>query len=146
MSSTTSTPATPQQLEEARQLLISASKPILGEMTSPETPDKLLNSQSEFSKPGFEYMLRGAFDGIWSREGLERKYRSLTVIAILAATCKPSQLKFHVRAGLVNGLEPEEIRECLMHVMGYCGFPTGLEAFAVADEVIKAWNEEQASK
>ncbi|PAK71708.1 hypothetical protein B8W95_13320, partial [Staphylococcus pasteuri] len=47
---------------------------------------------------------------------------------MLAATNKPSQLKFHVRAGLVNGLEPDEIRECLLHVMGYCGFPTGLEA------------------
>ncbi|KAG0663241.1 hypothetical protein C6P46_002831 [Rhodotorula mucilaginosa] len=142
-----STSATPQQLEEARQLLIRASKTLLGEMTSPETPEKLLAVQSDFCKPGFKYMLRGAFDGIWAREGLERKYRSLTVISILAATNKPSQLKFHVRAGLVNGLEPDEIRECLLHVMGYCGFPTGLEAFGVADEVIKAWHaEQQASK
>jgi alkylhydroperoxidase/carboxymuconolactone decarboxylase family protein YurZ len=42
--------------------------------------DKLLASQSDFSRPGFEYMLRGAFDGIWARDGLEKKYRSLAVI------------------------------------------------------------------
>jgi 4-carboxymuconolactone decarboxylase len=39
-----------------------------------------------------------------------------------------SQLKFHIKAGLGNGLKEEEIRECLLHVMGYCGFPTGLDA------------------
>lgn len=61
----------------------------LGEMTSPETPDNLLSAQSEFCKPGFEYMLRGAFDGIWAREGLERKYRSLTVISCVGALSMP---------------------------------------------------------
>jgi alkylhydroperoxidase/carboxymuconolactone decarboxylase family protein YurZ len=31
--------------------------------------------------------------------------------------------------GLINGLKEEEIRECLLHVMGYCGFPAGLDAY-----------------
>ena len=64
------------------------------------------------------------------RSGLFRKRADSARICvrILAATGKPSQLKFYVRAGLVNGLEPDEIRECLLHVMGYCGFPTGLDA------------------
>lgn len=46
----------------------------------------------------------------------------------LTDTSKISQLKFHVKAGLGNGLTEDEIRECMLHVMGYCGFPTGLEA------------------
>lgn len=68
----------------------------LGEMTSPETPEKLLAVQSDFCKPGFEYMLRGAFDGIWAREGLERKYRSLTVISCVPFIHRPSftQLRY----------------------------------------------------
>ena len=47
---------------------------------------------------------------------------------ILAAKGNIPQLKSHVRMGLSNGLKEEEIRECLLHVMGYCGFPTGLDA------------------
>jgi 4-carboxymuconolactone decarboxylase len=30
--------------------------------------------------------------------------------------------------GLSNGLNEVEIREAVLHVMGYCGFPTGLDA------------------
>jgi 4-carboxymuconolactone decarboxylase len=48
--------------------------------------------------------------------------------SILAATGKTNQLKSHIRMGLINGLTEEEIRECLLHVMGYCGFATGVEA------------------
>jgi 4-carboxymuconolactone decarboxylase len=104
--------------------------------------DKALNSQSDFTKPAYEYLMGSCFAEIWDREGLEKKYRSLTVISyvpalstesvlsnrILASTGKISQLKAHVKMGLGNGLKEEEIRECLLHVMGYCGFPTGLDA------------------
>lgn len=47
---------------------------------------------------------------------------------ILGALGQMSQLKSHVQMGLLNGLKEEEIREALMHVMGYVGFPAGLNA------------------
>jgi hypothetical protein len=52
----------------------------------------------------------------------------LTPTSILGATGKISQLKTHVKGGLLNGLTEAEIRESMMHVIGYCGFPTGLDA------------------
>jgi 4-carboxymuconolactone decarboxylase len=48
--------------------------------------------------------------------------------SILGATGKISQLKIHVKGGLSNGLTEGEIRESMLHIMGYCGFPTGLDA------------------
>ena len=48
--------------------------------------------------------------------------------SILASTGKIPQLKAHIRMGLINGLTEVEIRECLLHIMGYCGFPAGLDA------------------
>jgi 4-carboxymuconolactone decarboxylase len=48
--------------------------------------------------------------------------------SILGATGKISQLKIHVKGGLSNGLTEGEIRESMLHVMGYCGFSTGLDA------------------
>jgi hypothetical protein len=67
------------------------------------------------------------------------------------------QLKSHVRGGLNNGLKEEEIREAMMHVMGYCGFPRGLDAwvppipsitltsdsFAACAEAIASWKAEK---
>jgi 4-carboxymuconolactone decarboxylase len=50
------------------------------------------------------------------------------MIRILAARGNIQQLKSHVKIGLGNGLKEEEIRECMLHVMGYCGFPAGLDA------------------
>jgi hypothetical protein len=50
-------------------------------MRTPGVADKMLSSASDFTRPGVEYVLRNAFDGIWSRDGLEKKYRSLVVIS-----------------------------------------------------------------
>lgn len=59
-------------------------------MSSAGNADKMLAAQSDFARPGFEYMLRGAFDGIWAREGLERKHRSLVVISYVPMPARPS--------------------------------------------------------
>lgn len=105
-----------------------------------------LRTMNDFNTPVMQYMFRNVWDGIWSGDGIEPKYRSLIVIryvapsksysnrsrgltvSILGATGKLSQLKVHVRGGLRNGLTEGEIREAMMHIMGYCGFPTGLDA------------------
>ncbi|GFZ49300.1 hypothetical protein JCM24511_07419 [Saitozyma sp. JCM 24511] len=166
-------PPTEEQCEQARQVLLEHAKADLDSMRTPGVADKMLSSASDFTRPGVEYVLRNAFDGIWSRDGLEKKYRSLVVISepgglgelakvdwrgrlqsglfadadaysILASTGKTAQLKSHVGMGLSNGLNEVEIREAVLHVMGYCGFPTGLDAFSAAEEAIKAWKAAQA--
>jgi alkylhydroperoxidase/carboxymuconolactone decarboxylase family protein YurZ len=43
--------------------------------------ESAINSQSEFTKPAYEYLMGSCFAGIWDRNGLEKKYRSLTVIS-----------------------------------------------------------------
>jgi hypothetical protein len=43
--------------------------------------DSAIKAQSEFTKPAYEYLMGSCFAGIWDRDGLEKKYRSLTVIS-----------------------------------------------------------------
>lgn len=43
-----------------------------------------------------------------------------------------AQLRSHVGIGLSNGLTEVEIREAMLHVAGYCGFPSGLDAWVRA--------------
>ena len=80
----------------------------------------------------------------WGREGvLDRKTRSMLVLAMLTALGKPNELKAHTRGALRNGVTVEEIRELLIHATVYCGIPAGVDAFRNAKEAIDAWEADQ---
>ena len=72
----------------------------------------------------------------WTREGLDRKTRSMLNLAMLTALDKPGELKLHVKGALANGVSTEEIKEILLHATVYCGIPAGLNAFKAAHEVL----------
>lgn len=74
----------------------------------------------------------------WTREGLDRKTRSMLNLAMLTALSKPAELKLHVKGALANGVSVDEIKEILLHATVYCGIPAGLDAFKAAHEVLKA--------
>ncbi len=68
----------------------------------------------------------------WSRDGLDRKTRSMVNLAMLTALGKPGEIKLHVKGALSNGVSVEEIKELLIHATVYCGIPAGLEALKAA--------------
>jgi 4-carboxymuconolactone decarboxylase len=74
---------------------------------------------------------------VWTRSDLDRKSRSLINIAMLCALNRPHELKIHVRGALNNGVTKEQIREVLLQVAVYCGFPASNEGFRVAKEAFK---------
>ncbi|TNC15963.1 gamma carboxymuconolactone decarboxylase [Methylobacterium terricola] len=74
----------------------------------------------------------------WTRDGLDRRTRSMLNLAMLTALSKPAELKLHVKGALANGVTVDEIKEILLHATVYCGIPAGLEAFKAAHEVLKA--------
>lgn len=75
---------------------------------------------------------------VWTRDGLDRKTRSMLNLAMLTALSKPAELKLHVKGALANGVFVEEIKEIILHATVYCGIPSGLDAFKAAHEVLKA--------
>jgi 4-carboxymuconolactone decarboxylase len=74
----------------------------------------------------------------WTRDGLDRRTRSMLNLAMLTALSKPAELKLHVKGALANGVTTDEIKEILLHATVYCGIPAGLDAFKAAHEVLKA--------
>jgi len=90
------------------------------------------------------FITRYAWDGIWNRPGLERRDRSLVVLAVLAALHHDGELGMHVRAALRNGVTREEIREVLLQVGVYAGVPAANRAFAVAQRVLSEVDAEEA--
>lgn len=73
----------------------------------------------------------------WTREGLNKKTRSMLNLAMLTALNRPNEIKLHVRGALNNGVTVEEIKEILLHATVYCGIPAGLDAFKVANAVLE---------
>ena len=102
-----------------------------------EYVDRALGAATEFTQPMQEFITRNAWGNVWQRPGLDLKTRSLVTVAMLTALGKQTELKGHVRGALNNGATPEEIRELMLHATVYCGFPTAIDAFRSAAEVIE---------
>lgn len=75
---------------------------------------------------------------VWTRDGLDRRTRSMLNLAMLTALSKPAELKLHVKGALANGVTVDEIKEILLHAAVYSGIPAGLDAFKAAHEVLLA--------
>ncbi|WP_341708038.1 carboxymuconolactone decarboxylase family protein [Halopseudomonas sp.] len=103
--------------------------------------DRALNNATEFSQPLQEFVNKHAWGGVWNREGLDRKTRSLITLAALTALKCPQELKGHVRGALNNGCTVEEIREALLHCAVYAGVPAAIDAFRAAQEVIDSYQQ-----
>jgi 4-carboxymuconolactone decarboxylase len=73
----------------------------------------------------------------WTRDGLNRRERSMLNLAMLTALNRPAEVKLHVKGALNNGLSADEIKEILLHATVYCGIPAGLDAFKAAHEILK---------
>lgn len=101
-----------------------------------EYVEKALNSATEYNWPMQQLVTEYCWDEIWNRPGLSRRDRSLLNLGMISALGRTAELRAHVRGGINNGLTNEELREVFMQVMVYCGVPTAVDSFRVAQEVI----------
>ena len=102
-----------------------------------EHVDRSLAQASNFSRPMQELVTEFCWGEIWTREGLDRRTRSLVNLGMLTAMGKSHELGAHVRGALTNGCTETEIQEVLLQAAVYCGMPAGLEAFRVAEQAIE---------
>lgn len=100
---------------------------------------------SPFYQHFVEFTSTQCWDYIWSREGLDRRTRSLLNLAMLAATARWNEFALHVRGALNNGVSEQEIAEVLLQAGVYAGVPVASEGFKLADAVIAAYRAEQAA-
>lgn len=103
--------------------------------------DRALGNATEFTQPLQDFVNEHAWGGVWNREGLSLKTRSLITLAALTALKCPQELKGHVRGALNNGCTVEEIREALLHCAVYAGVPAAIDAFRAAQEVIDTYQK-----
>jgi 4-carboxymuconolactone decarboxylase len=102
-----------------------------------EAVDRRQNALGEFGAPLERMINANAYGDVWSRDALPLKLKSLVVLAINAALNRPAEFRVHVQGALANGCTPEEIREVLLLLAIYAGFPAAIQAHHIAYEVLK---------
>ena len=102
---------------------------------------KLFGGFSEETRPGFKDMSGLTsdylFGEVWSREALGTRDRSLITVAVLCATGKEPQLKVHLKGALNQDITPDQLKEVMMHVAHYSGWPSGMNGLNVLNTVVE---------
>jgi 4-carboxymuconolactone decarboxylase len=75
------------------------------------------------------------FGDVWSRPGLELRERSMITVAALIVLGRENELKLHLRGALNVGIPREKLREMILHLAHYGGWPVAVGAMRVAQEV-----------
>ncbi|MCL2418203.1 MAG: 4-carboxymuconolactone decarboxylase [Conexibacteraceae bacterium] len=97
--------------------------------------DRATAAMTDLTAPWQEFITRFAWGGVWTREGLDLRTRSVITLSVLTALGRENEIAMHVRGALRNGLTREEIAEVLIHTSVYAGVPAANAAFAIAQEV-----------
>ncbi|GGP00539.1 4-carboxymuconolactone decarboxylase [Nonomuraea glycinis] len=98
--------------------------------------ERSLAAVTEFSRPVQELVTEYCWGAVWTREGLDRRTRSLLNLVMLTALNRGHELAVHVRGAITNGVTEAEIQEALLQAAVYVGVPAALESFRIAERTL----------
>lgn len=102
---------------------------------------KLRDNFDSFSPELVQFILEAGYGDIYSRNNFDKKSRQTATIAALATLGNaPAQLKFHINSGLNIGLTVDEIKEIMLLMTVYSGFPAAINGMNILKEVVKERN------
>jgi 4-carboxymuconolactone decarboxylase len=96
--------------------------------------DRAVAATTETDADFQRFITEVAWGTLWSRDGLDRRTRSLVTIAILGALGH-DEIDLHLRAARRTGATLEEIREAILHVAVYAGIPAANRAMQRAKKI-----------
>ena len=97
----------------------------------------------EGSFPFNDVMLRTLFAEVWDREQLDVRSRRLLIMGVIATLGQTDTWKIQARASLRNGeLSPDELRETLIMLAPYAGYPNVAPLIMACEEVISTWEKD----
>jgi len=98
--------------------------------------EKLKKAYNDFAPELVNYIVN-AYADIFARNNLDKEYRQIATIAALTAlgNAQP-QLEFHIKAGFNIGLTLQNIRETILLMTVYAGFPAAINGMNILKEVL----------
>jgi len=106
-----------------------------GEVLGAAYVDNALASANDFNRPFQEMMTEWCWGFGWSDETLDKKTRSMLNLVMIAALNRMHEWELHLRGAVTNGVSRQEIQACIHQAAIYCGVPTGVECFRIANRV-----------
>ncbi|MDN3697550.1 carboxymuconolactone decarboxylase family protein [Vibrio genomosp. F6] len=102
-----------------------------------EAGQKVIESLQDICPDLAKFTIEYPFGDIYTRQGLDLKLREIATVSALTAmgTCTP-QLKVHLHAALNVGCSEEEIKEVIIQMSVYAGFPAALNGMFAFKEVL----------
>ena len=110
---------------------------IIRELMGDKFMEERDKARNDFNKVIHEYAEEVCFGTAWAGDGINRKLRSILNVAMLTALNRPNQLRSHINGALNNGCTPAELREILLQAAVYCGLPAAVDAFRIAEEILR---------
>ena len=77
------------------------------------------------------------FEEVWGRPGLSYEQRQMVAIAVLAAGGHATQLRLYLHGALQDGVPEETLKEILLMLGVYCGFPVMFAALFEWQRVLR---------
>jgi 4-carboxymuconolactone decarboxylase len=98
----------------------------------------MLDNLRELSPDLARLTVEFPYGDVVSRPGLDLRARQIATVAALTALGNaPVQLRAHIDMGLNVGCTREEIKEVIIQMAVYAGFPAALNGMAAAKEVFE---------
>ena len=86
----------------------------------------------------FDLMLKQLFAEVWTRPELSQRDRRLLTMGVIAALGERDTFVIQVRAALENGeLTPASLREVVIHLAQYAGYPRAAGLVTEVEKVIQ---------
>lgn len=117
--------------------LFDVGRKIRTEVLGEERVTKALDQADDFNRDFQQLVTEYCWGFCWDRDGLSRKQRSLLNLGMLAALNRGPEFELHFRGAFKNGLTLDELQDTLIQIAIYCGIPAGVEAFKIANKVLK---------
>jgi 4-carboxymuconolactone decarboxylase len=90
-------------------------------------------------------MLEQLFAEVWSRDVLSIRDRRILLMGIIAEKGEPMTFGIQAKASLKNGeLSADELRELLLMIAQYAGYPRAASLIGVLEQQIAAVEKEKA--
>jgi 3-oxoadipate enol-lactonase/4-carboxymuconolactone decarboxylase len=127
-----SAPRTPTTSHDVYAAGMAVRREVLGDTHV----DRAIAATTHFTEDFQRLITEYAWGTIWTRQGLDRRSRSLITLTALVARGHHEELAMHLRAARRNGLTNDEIKELLLQTAIYCGVPDANTAFRIAVDVL----------
>ncbi|MCS3902854.1 4-carboxymuconolactone decarboxylase [Methylohalomonas lacus] len=102
-----------------------------------------LDSLDQFSPELGDYVIRHGFSDMYTNEALDQRARKIATLASLVTSGNQPQLGWHIRGALENNmLSVDEIREIIVQMTIYIGYPAAFNAMRTMNETLKSMETE----